>query len=500
MKNHYFMGIDNGGSTIKCAIFNQYGSKISSASARVPLNKPFDGFTERNTEDIWNANCHVIQTALKRSLLSPSEITALSLCGYGGGALFLNELGQSIYPAIVSTDSRARNLLYNFQKNGTDDAVYAYTYQRLWSGQPGMLLPWFSQNHPDILKQSSHLLSIKDYVRYRLTDTFATEPTDASNTNLFNIHTHSFDPEICKHLGVEKYFHLLPNTILSPYKTAGEVTQKAASETGLFPGTPVATGLYDVASCTLGNGILDSSILSVIIGTWNISGQLTPTIKDCIGKDNGMVAFLDNWYFNEESSPTSASNLDWILDEFFHLEKNNNSSIYQKCNNMVASLKPTESDIIFLPYLYGSNSIPNAGAGFFNLNGRHTTGHLLMAVYEGIIFSLLSHIQALYKNTAPSFVRFSGGPSCSPVWCQMLANILNMPVQVSECNELGALGAAICASIASGVYHDYSEAVMHMCHIAHTYTPNPKYTKIYKEKYLQYQRAVESLRTFYSDI
>lgn len=500
MKKLYFMGIDNGGSTIKCAIFDQYGTKISSASARIPLNTPFDGFTERSTEDIWKANCRVIQTALKRSLLSPSEITALSLCGYGGGALFLNKFGQSVYPAIVSTDSRAEKLLHTFQKTGRADAVYTYTYQRLWSGQQGMLLPWFSKNHPDILEKSTYLLSIKDYIRYRLTDCFATEATDASNTNLFNIHTQSFDPEICRHLGVEKYFYLLPNAVLPPYAIAGEITQKAASETGLLPGTPVATGLYDVAACTLGSGILDETILSVIIGTWNICGHLSPSLKDCEGKNNGMMAFLDNWFFSEESSPTSASNLDWIIDHFFHLEKSNPSSIYQKCNDMVAALKPIESDVIFLPYLYGSNSIPNARAGFFNLNGRHTTGHLLMAVYEGIIFSLFSHMESLCQNNRPAFVRFSGGASRSPVWCQMLADILNTPIQVSECDELGALGAAICASIASGVYHDYSDSVMHMCHIAHTYTPNPKYTKIYEGKYLQYQKAIQSMRTFYSDI
>lgn len=500
MNRFYFMGLDNGGSTIKCVIFDQNGAKISGASARVPLSKPYNGFTERDSESVWKANCRVIQESLRKSGLSASEICSVSLCGYGGGMLLLDDNLFPVYPVIVSTDSRADDLLLKFQTDGTDDTVYQYTYQRLWSGQPGMLLPWFSQNRPDILQKSSHVMVIKDYIRYRLTGIIGTERTDASNTNLFNIHTQCFDSAIFSVLGIKDWFSLLPQRLFHPCEIAGHITEAAAEETGLNAGTPVAAGLYDVAACTLASGVLSEDILSVIIGTWSISGHLVRHLEGCSGKNNNMFSFLDNYYFSEESSPTSASNLDWFIEQFFQKQSCAGDNIYEQCNRIVRNCNPEDSDLIFLPYLYGSNSAPTAKASFFNLSGYHTSDHILMAVYEGILFSLLQHIQTLYGSNLPASVRFSGGVSRSPVWCQMLSDILSLPIEVMDCEELGALGSAICASIAAGVYSNYEEAVNQMCHVKQIYHPNPDHTRIYKKKYLQYQKAVRCIRAFSSDI
>lgn len=498
MKQSYFMGIDNGGSATKCVIFDQDGTTISSASIRIQMNKPADGYTERNGEDIWKAICQTMQTALKQSSLHAEDIKAVSMCGYGGGMILLDENGRPVYPFIVSTDSRADDLLLELQKNGTDDAVYQHTLQRLWSGQPGVLLPWFQRNQPEVLKRAGHIMMIKDYIRYKLTGVIGTEITDASNTNLFDIHTGKFEPEIFHILGIEDCISLFPKRIFSPCEITGCITKQAARETGLLPGIPVAAGLYDVASCTLASGILDDSILSVIIGTWSISGHLTPRLSDCYGNNNTLFSFLDGWYFSEESSPTSASNLDWFVEQFYRKFISADQDIYEKCNQTVASMDPADSDLIFLPYLYGSNAVTSSKACFFNLSGHHTSDHILMAVYEGILFSLLQHIHTLYGEQFPKIARFSGGASRSPVWCQMLADILGIPIEITGCTELGALGAAICSSIAVGHYKNYQDAVKHMCHITQTYQPDITRTDIYKQKYLQYQKAVQCLKTFYS--
>ncbi len=187
MRPSYFMGIDNGGSTTKCVIFDQNGTTITTASTRIRMNRPGSGCTERDGEEVWNANCQVIQAALQQSSLHAREIRAVSMCGYGGGMILLGTQGDPVCPFIVSTDSRADGLLTEFRKNGTDDAVYAHTLQRLWAGQPGMLLPWFQRNRPDLLKNAAHVMMIKDFIRYRLTGIIGTERTDASNTNLFKI-------------------------------------------------------------------------------------------------------------------------------------------------------------------------------------------------------------------------------------------------------------------------------------------------------------------------
>lgn len=463
------------------------------------MQKPHEGYTERDAEAVWLANCQVIREALQKSGLTASQICAVSMCGYGGGMILLDGSGSPVYPVIVSTDSRADDLLLKFQADGTDNAVYERTYQRLWSGQPGMLLPWFVKNHPEVLQKTAHVAVIKDYIRYRLTGVWGTEKTDASNTNLFNIHTQCFDPEIFDILGIKDCFFMMPPQLFRPYQTAGHITEKAALATGLKAGTPVAAGLYDVAACTLASGILTEDILSLVAGTWSISGHLVQNLAECRGKNNNMFSFLDSGYFCEESSPTSVSNLDWFVDQFFRDLLPVGEDIYEHCNTIVANMHPSDSNLIFLPYLYGSNSVACARASFFNLSGSHTRDHVLMAVYEGILFSLLSHIQTLYGNAFPTLARFSGGASRSPVWCQMLADILNTPIEVMDCQELGALGSAICASIACGVYSDYEEATEKMCRIARTYTPDPERVQIYREKYQLYQKAVHSLEVFYHE-
>lgn len=498
MKTSYFMGIDNGGSTTKCVIFDQNGTTIARASARVRMHKPGGGRTERDGNDVWQANCQVIKAALEQSSLKAENIQAVSMCGYGGGMILTDAQGFPVCPFIVSTDSRADSLLKEFQHTGIDDAVYSHTLQHLWSGQPGMLLPWFQKNQPDTLKQASHVMMIKDYIRYRLTGVIGTERTDASNTNLFDLHTEKFEPEIFRILGIENCYSLFPQKIFSPCQTAGYITKEAAMQTGLCPGTPVAAGLYDVAACTLASGILDDTILSLVVGTWSISGHLAADLESCRGQNNVMFSFLDGWYFSEESSPTSASNLDWFLEQCCGSLIPEKEDIYEYCNRIVSAMNPAESSLIFLPYLYGSNTAFPAKACFFQMEGHHTVHHMLAAVYEGILFSLLQHIDTLYGEQLPGSARFSGGASRSPVWCQMLADILGIPIEVMGCTELGALGCAICAAVACGTYPDYRAAVSGMCRVTKTYFPDRQRTDIYRNKYREYQKAVHCLTLFYA--
>lgn len=499
MKKNYFLGIDNGGSSIKCVVFDQYGSSISQESIKVPLHHTSGGFTERDPAALWEANCLIIRRALLRAALNPVDISGISLSGYGGGLILLDAKANPMYPIIVSTDSRADLLLEKFQKNGTDQKIYDRTLQHLWSGQQAMLLTWMKLHRPDVLEKATHILSIKDYLRYKLTGEFATEPTDASNTNLFNLYSKSFDSEIFRILGLEGYNFALPK-LLKPCSLAGKVTEKAAIQTGLLEGTPVAAGLYDVASCTLASGIMNEDTLSLIVGTWSISGHLTKNIKECEGRNNGMAAFLDGWYFSEESSPTSTSNLDWFTDRFYqYLKPAPDVNVYEYCNQLASGISPDENDLIFIPYLYGSNTVAGARGGFFNLSGYHTQGHILEAIYEGILFSLLTHVNTLYGQSYPQKARFSGGASRSPFWCQMLSDILGIPVEVTDCEELGALGAAICAAVSTNTYADFSEATKNMSHISRTYLPDHVRHVIYAKKYQKYQKAIKALEYFYGE-
>ena len=496
----YFMGIDNGGSAIKAAVFDGNGRELAVAQLRVPIHRPQPGWTERDPEAIWAANCQVIRDALEQTGLSPGQIRGVSVCGYGGGLGLLDGSGRPVAPFIISTDTRAQAMLDHFTSNGINDRLYQLTLQNLWAGQQAMLIPWFQANRPQLLDQAQHMVSIKDYVRYRLTGCLATDYTDASCTNLYNIRRKAFDPEIFELLGISGQIRLCPDTILQSFETAGFITAQASAQCGLAQGTPVAAGLYDVDACCLASAVLDSGSLCLITGTWSINEYLTDDLEECIGKNGNTIAFLPDYYIIEESSPTSASNFDWYADNYLsHMFPDlNRHELYDYCNRLISAPDLRHNNIIFLPYLYASNSVADAKGAFFNLDSSHTHVDILLAIYEGVLFSTCLHIEKLTGTIHPNKqIRLSGGITNSPAWTQILADILQLPVHVMEGNEQGALGAAICASIACGGCADFQSAVQKMCRSAKTYTPNPANAIFYREKYQLFKKAVQSLEYFY---
>ena len=149
---------------------------------------------------------------------------------------------------------------------------------------------------------------------------------------------------------------------------------------------------------------------------------------------------------------------------------------------------------IFLPFLFGSTAGPNASSCFVGMRGWHTRAHLLRAIYEGVVFSHRSHIDRLMAHRErPEAVRIAGGAARSAVWVQMFADILQLPVEIPATDELGAMGAAICAGVAVGLFSSFGEAVSHMVKITRVVEPNPANRQVYEKKYARYRAVIEAL-------
>lgn len=499
-QEHYYMGIDNGGSLIKAAIFDQNGNEISVASKRVPISTPNPGWTQRNADEIWQTNCSVIREVLAQSNLCGNMIRAISFSGYGGGIGLLDAAGKPVAPFIVSTDTRASNELSRFYESGINDKLYEYTLQNLWAGQPAVLLPWLAKYQPEVLEATEHIIMIKDYIRFRFTREILTDFTDAACTNLMNLYSSKFDYNIFKLLGIEDCFSKMPKNILVSSDIAGYITNEAALACGLEAGTPVATGLYDVSSCCLASQIIDDKSLCLITGTWSINAYLSNSLKECIGKYGTTLAFLPEYYVVEESSPTSASNLDWFLDKVLYKSFPNmtHKEIYTYCDQLALKGSVKGNEIIFLPYLYASNSHPNAKGSFFNMTADAEISDIITAIFEGIIFSSCYHIEKLFGTYRPNkIIRLSGGITNSAIWTQMFSDILQLPIEVMKGKERGALGAAMCASIAGGEYPDFKHAAMAMTRLDTIYNPSTQKADYYFQKYLLYKKAMDALTVFY---
>lgn len=491
----YLIGIDNGGSDIKCAVFDLKGNEISVAHTQVALKVPKLGYTERDAREVWEANVKVIREAVDKSCVKRDEIAAVGLTGYGNGLVFVDENFEAVYPVIVSTDDRAGEYCQKFQEDGTERAMFPRTRQEIWSAQPAALLPWFRDNLPEVLDKTRWVLSVKDYIRLRLTGEVAGEVTDASSGCLVNLNTREYDRELFRLLDIEGCFEKMP-PILESTQISGYVTEEAADQTGIAAGVPVAAGYFDIDANALASGMLSSDVLCLIAGTWSINEYLSKEAPDEYCNSTATLSYLKDYYLIEDSSPTSASNFNWLLHQVFTAEQlsKDKAEIYEMCNELTASVSPGKSSAVFVPYLYGSATHPEAKGAFFNLTGADDSGTILRAVYEGVVFSTMHHVYNLGRELdSYKIARLSGGVSNSEVWSQMMSDALQIPIETLEGAEPGAKGAAMGAGVACGVFESLEEAVCKMVHFGKVYYPRPEYRAVYEKKYRCYEAALKAV-------
>jgi L-xylulokinase len=368
----------------------------------------------------------------------------------------------------------------------------------VWAAQPNAILSWLRDHEPAVMKRAAHVLMCKDFVRLRLTGEVRAEITDMSGTSLMNVVTGEYDDKVLELFGISEMRRLLP-PLVKTAEICGQVTVKAAKETGLRAGTPVAAGMFDIDACALASGLVDEKLMSLVAGTWGNNQYVSK--QPLIDKNLFMTSCfsIPGHYLMLEGSPTSASNLEWFVKEWLGPSARKAGSPYELCNKLVASIPAEESDVLFLPFLYGSNVRPNAKACLIGLQARHTRAHVMRAVYEGIVFGHYMHYQRLLKfRRAPRSVRFTGGAARSDVWVQTFADCFQVPMEIPAGTELGALGAAIAGSVAVGIHRDYRAAVRAMAHVSRCYQPDRRKKSLYSRRYERYRRAVQSLDGFWA--
>ncbi len=479
----YLLGIDNGGTYSKAALFDLEGNQVCKKSIQIPVHTPQEGFTQRSLDEIRRANYQIVADVVK---VCDGEILAVGISGHGKGLYLLDKDYKDLYEGIGSTDGRALSYELAWTADGTADRIYKKTAQKIMACQPVALLRWLKDHERAVYDSIGAVLSMKDFVRFCLTGEVYAEYTDISGTNLLNLYTKAYDRELLEAFGIEEIYDSLP-PVCKSYEAAGRVTKEAARETGLKEGTPVAGGIFDIDSCALAMGNVNPMDLCVIAGTWGINEYVSPKIIDDHSIAMNSIFCNPEYILAEESSAASAGNLEWVMKLLKETD-------YDQLNQMVSAIAPEECHVYYAPFLYASNENPMARGMLVGLNGYHNTGHVIRAVYEGVVFAHRKHVDALMKNrTKPDYLRLAGGVVNSPVWAQMFADILNIPVRLIPNVELGAKGAAIAAGVCAGIYRDYDDAARRCVKLGELLTPDPERAAIYDRKYANYRRIVEAM-------
>ncbi len=501
----YYIGLDNGGTKTKASLFDSSGKQIAVCSIATSAITPQADFVECDMEDMWRANCHVLKTLLKETGISSNDISGIGVCGHGKGLYLWGKDNKPVRNGIISTDNRAYSYVDRWKKDGTEERVFDISYQHIMSCQPVALLAWLKDNEEENYKNIKYVFECKDYIRFRLTGEARAEITDYSGSNFMNLNSKTYDKDLLELFGISEVWEALP-PLCNATDVAGYITRQAAELTGLKEGTPVVGGFFDINATAIASGINDEDCICMVAGTWSINEYIrtTPVLNGTIQMNS--LFCLPGYYLIEESSATGAGNNEWfirqLLPELVNEAKEKGLDIYEVVDKWVENISPMEFIPVFLPFLMASNVHANARACFIGLNISHTRKHMARSVFEGITFSHRYHFEKLMatREKRPSVIRLSGGASKAKVWAQMFADVMQIQVETVEATEVGALGCAMAAAVATGEYADLDEAIKNMLNISQTAKPNVKLQDIYNKKYVLYCKAMKCLDSLWDDM
>lgn len=492
----YLLGIDNGGTVTKVVLLDVGGREIAAASRKGEALYPRPRWVERDMEGIWRSTADAIREVLATSGVNARDVRAIGGTGHGNGVYLVDAEGKPLRNGILSIDSRAHAISAQFVADGTFERAWQHVGMQLWPGLTAVVLRWLKDHEPDVYRRIGAALLIKDYVKLRLTGVISGEVTDMSGTGLLDLRQRGYSSALLAVLGLEDADQFLPPLHTSE-TMIGTVTAEAAADTGLQAGTPVAAGIFDVSANALAAGVVDVGQLCISAGTWSINEIVTPApVDDRTLFQNTL--YLNDRYLLLEGSPTSASNLEWFVSQFYadvRAEANaRGESVFERCNAEVEALSPEGTSVLFHPFLFGSNVQASARAGFYGVAGWHTRAHLLRAVYEGVVYSHMSHIDKLRAaGLAMTEARLTGGGARSAVWAQMFADALQMPIEVTRGDEMGARGAALVAGVGVGVYASYGDAVARTVMVERRYEPDASRAAYYADRYEIYRYLTHAL-------
>lgn len=495
----YLLGIDNGCTVAKAALFDLEGREVCVASRVTDLAYPHPGWTERSMDGIWQTTSEAVREVMEHAQIRPEQVLGVGTTGHGNGVYLLDRSGQPLRAGIVSTDTRAADIVDVWYASGTHDRAFPRTLQSFWPAQPNALLAWLKRAEPENYARMGSVLLIKDFVKHCLTGQASTDLTDMSATSMMDSPNQSYSRELLEVYGIPEVMDALPPAARS-FDVIGGVTEAAARATGLLAGMPVVGGLIDIEACALGSGVFRPGQASIVCGSWSINQIVTTEPLAAPHIFMTILYTVPGLWLTVEASATSASNLEWFVKHFCAEERSEAQrrgvSVYEVCNELVESTPPGASNVIFHPFLFGSNVQATARAGFYGVAGWHTRAHLLRALYEGVVFSHLNHIERLQGIGATiDMVRLSGGGSRSRVWTQMFADTLRRPVEVADGSEMGARGAAMSAGVGVGVYRDHADAVTRAVRIVRRHEPDTGATPHFLARYAEYQRLVDAMQS-----
>ncbi len=481
------LGIDIGTSSVKAVLFDSDTSQIVAVQgAEYPIHKPAPNRAEQDPDDWWRASVSVIRAVMARA--PHTAIAGISLSGQMHGTALVDAAGRPVGRAIIWADQRSAEVLPELiaRVGAAEYSAIAGTLPA--AGFMGPTLMWLARHEPERLERAHRALLPKDYVQLRLTGEMSTELSDAASTSLLDVTRRQWSPELVRAAEVPE--DLLP-PVLESSAVAGQLSRDAADELGLAPGVPVIAGCGDQPAQAIANGLVSPGRASVTIGS---GGQVLVPLQGLV---NGKVptderlhvfnhAVPDTWY-TLGATLSAGLSLRWFRDL---CGLGDAPDAYAQFSAAADAVGPGADGLLFLPHLSGERTPhmdPLARGAFIGLNYHHGRGHLARAIMEGVTFSMRHALEiSLELAGAVDEVIAAGGAAESPVWRQIQADVIGVPLRKSLLVEQAGVGAAVLAGVGAGVYASFDEAVSQVARYDNPTLPHPEHHARYNDLYAHY--------------
>jgi xylulokinase len=470
------VGLDVGTSSVKGLAMDHHGSVLAVAERGYPLATPRPGWAEQDPELWWKAASEVLEE------IDGAAALAIGLSGQMHGLVALDDHDRPVRPAILWNDGRTQAQCEEIEERLGRERLVELTGNRALAGFTAPKLLWLRDHEPDSFRRMRSWVLPKDYVRLKLCEQRTTDVTDASGTLLFDVARRRWSDEVVGALDLDPAW--LP-----------QVAESAESQCSTHGGVPVAAGAGDQAAGALGVGVVsEGGPASVVLGT---SGVVFAALDRYQADADARVhafchAVPDRWHVMGVML-SAAGSLRWLRDAL------GGKPDFDTLMAEAATWEPGVEGLLFAPYLAGErtpHADPSARGAFAGLTLRHDRGALARAVLEGVAFGLrdaLDLVEGL-GSERPRAARVSGGGARSVVWLEIVASVLDLPLEVCAADEGAAFGAAMLGGIAAGVFEDAPAAVDACVRVTRTIEPRPEWVERYAEVLPRFRELYPALR------
>ena len=477
-----YIGIDLGTSSVKLLLMDAAGNVKNIVSREYPLYFPNPGWSEQKPQDWYKETMQGLKELLEG--FPKEEVAGISFGGQMHGLVILDDKDEVIRPAILWNDGRTTEECDYLNNEIGKDTLSKYTANISFTGFTAPKILWVKNKEPENFARIKKIMLPKDYLAYKLTGEHCTDVSDASGMLLLDVKNRCWSKEMCKICGITT--DMLPK-LYESYECVGTILPEKVK---------VAAGAGDNAAAAVATGTVGDGRCNISLGT---SGTIfISSAKFGVDKYNALHAFCDaNGAYHLMGCMLSAASCNkWWMDEIIGTKD------YKKEQESIKKLG--ENHVYYLPYLMGERSPynnPNARATFIGMTMDTTRADMTQAVLEGVAFALRDSFEVAKTLGIPiERTKICGGGAKSPLWKKIIANVLNIKVDVLETEEGPSLGGAMLAAVACGEYKDVESAAAAIVKVVDTVEPEPELAAKYEARYQQFKNIYPACKDLFDKI